>query len=105
MFVELSMAAQTAYAEVFDQNSILEIDSLSSLPGAFYTRVIKGKEYVYFGYRDANSENRMIYVGPNDSRVKLLVEKFNLAKSYKNISKLVRSAQVLGCQSMLQKHF
>lgn len=105
MFVELSLTAQTMYAEILDQTRSLEIDSLSSLPGAFYTRVIKKKEYVYFGYRDVNGASRMIYVGPNDERVKSLVEKFNTAKSYRKMSDLVRSAQVLGCQGMLQKHF
>lgn len=105
MFIELSLSAQTTYAEIFDQTRSLEIDSLSSLPGAFYTRVIKNREYVYFGYRDANSASRMIYVGPNDDRVKSLVAKFKIAKSYKKMSDLVRSAQVLGCQGMMPKHF
>lgn len=105
MFVELSMSAQTAYAELFDQAKGLEIDSLSTLPGAFYTRVIKNREYVYFGYRDVNSASRMIYVGPNDERVKFLINKFKIAKSYKKLSDLVRSARVLGCQGMMQKHY
>lgn len=105
MFTELSLSAQTAYAEILDQTRSKGIDSLSSLPGAFHTRTIKGRSYVYFGYRDVDGAGKMIYIGPDDDRVKSLIEKFNIEKTYKKISLLVKSAEVLGCQGMMPKHF
>ncbi|ADL55197.1 hypothetical protein Galf_1169 [Gallionella capsiferriformans ES-2] len=38
----------------------LEINFLSTLPGAFYTRVIKNAEYVYFGCWDVNVRREAI---------------------------------------------
>lgn len=99
------MSAQAAYAETLDQIRSIGMDSLASLPGAFHSRVIKNKSYVYFGYRDSDGLGRMVYVGPDDDRVRALVEKFNEEKNYKNMSALVQSAQILGCQGMDAKHF
>ena len=52
LYRDLSLAAQTAYAELLDQARLLELDALSSLSGSFHLRTIKGCDYVYFGYRD-----------------------------------------------------
>jgi hypothetical protein len=52
LYTDLSLAAQTAYAEVLDQARTLELDALAGLTGSFHKRTIKGSEYVYFGYRD-----------------------------------------------------
>lgn len=52
LFRELSLSAQTAYAELLEQARAQDLQSLSGLVGAFHRRTIKGHEYVYFGYRD-----------------------------------------------------
>jgi hypothetical protein len=105
MFKELSLSAQTAYSEIFDQSRANAIDSLAALSGSFHTRVIKNKRYVYFAYRDFNGAGKMIYVGPEDARVMELIDKFRLEKSHQTLSVLVQSAQVLGCQGMMSKPF
>ena len=105
MFKDLSMAAQSSYAEIFDQTSGCSIDSLSALPGTFQSRMIKKKSYIYFGYRDSEGVGRMIYVGPDSERVKLLIERFKIEKERKSIAPIIKAAQVLGCSSMHEKHF
>lgn len=52
LYTDLSLAAQTAYAEVLDQARTLGLDALAGLTGSFQQRTIKGSHYVYFGYRD-----------------------------------------------------
>lgn len=105
MFQELSLSAQAAYAEILDQSRSATINSLAALFGAFHVRTIKNKPYVYYGYRDVDGAGRMIYIGPHDERVKVLIEKHREEKSHQSMADLVKAAQVLGCQGMLPKHF
>lgn len=105
MFKELSLSAQTSYGELLDQVRARDIDSLSSLTGSFHARMIRGKSYVYFGYRDAEGLGRMVYIGPNDERVCALIKKFKAQKNVRQIEPMVKSSLALGCQSMMQKHF
>ena len=70
-YTELSLGAQTAYAELFDQTMSLEMQHhLAGLPGSFHQKIIKGNPYYYFAYRGMDGKMRHVYVGPgNDERV------------------------------------
>ena len=106
LYQELSLAAQTAYAEVLDQARLLELDALSRLTGAFHRRTIKGHDYVYFGYRDPiGGRQRRVYVGPADERVTALVERFNDTKAPKKLAPNAQAALALGCAGTLPKHY
>ncbi len=49
-YSELSLSAQTAYAELFSQTQAFELDNaLAGLTGAFHKRTLKGSDYWYFG--------------------------------------------------------
>lgn len=103
---ELSLGAQTAYAELFDQVHGLEIQqSLAGLSGAFHKRNLKGRDYWYFGYRDLDGKGRMVYVGPDSERVQHLVQRFNELKGGKLLAPQANAALALGCQGVLAKHF
>jgi hypothetical protein len=105
-FEDLSLNAQTAYAELADQVQALEIQaSLSGLPGAFHRRALKGKDYWYFGYRDIDGVGRMVYVGPDNDRVRRLIERFKTQNDHPLVSPQANAAIALGCQSVLPKHF
>ena len=104
-YQELSLAAQTAYAEVLEQARVLEMQALSGLTGAFHRRTIKGHEYVYFGYRDPiDARQRRVYVGPADARVDALVAHFNEVKAPKKLAPNAQAALALGCAATLPKH-
>jgi hypothetical protein len=105
LYRDLSLAAQTAYAEVLDQARAAELDALAGLTGAFARRVIKGREYIYYGYRDPiGGAQRRIYVGPADERVNALVERFEQVKAPKRLAPNARAAIALGCADTLPKH-
>lgn len=69
-FADLSLSAQTAFAELSEQVHSDELQlALSGFPGSFHKRSIKGCDYWYFGYRDLHGKGRMAYVGPDSTRV------------------------------------
>lgn len=106
LYKELSLAAQTSYAELLDQAQTLELESLSGLTGSFQRRTIKGYTYIYFGYRDPiGGAQRRVYVGPADERVEALVSRFDRTKAPKKLAPNARAALELGCTGILPKHY
>jgi hypothetical protein len=105
MYVPLSLSAQTSYSELLDQSRSLEFSRFAQLRGSFSIRVLRGREYVYFGYRDADGLGRMAYVGPNSARVQKLIAEFMAGKSPGLLQPLVRSATALGVAPVNEKHF
>lgn len=105
-FSELTLSAQTAYAELFEQARTFELtNALAGLTGSFQQLTRKGKSYWYFAYRDLDQKTRMAYVGPNDERVRALVERFEKIRRDKPLSPAARSALALGCGPSAPKHF
>ncbi len=104
----LSLAAQTAYAELHDQLRAAGIQSLRTLPGSFQHQMRRGKPYVYYSFRDLDGTNRLAYVGPDDSRVRELIARHDAAKNAVAPERLraqARAAIALGCAATLPKHY
>lgn len=105
-YKELSLNAQTAYAELADQVQALEMQtSLAGLSGAFHKRALKGRDYWYFGYRDIDGAGRMVYVGPDNDRVRQLIDRFKAQKERKIVAPQAKAAIALGGEGALPKHF
>ncbi len=105
MYATLSLGAQTAYAELFDQTTSLELSGFSKLRGAFHVRKLRGHEYVYFGFRDTDDVGRMAYVGPNNERVQALIVASVAGAKPQQLQPLVRSAAALGVMPAIDKHY
>ena len=104
-FSELSLSAQTAYAELFSQTQAFERDNaLAGLVGAFHKRTIKARDYWYFAYRDIDQKLRMVYVGPDNERVRSLVERFADERQDKPLAPPARMAMAAGCTPVAPKH-
>lgn len=105
-YKELSLNAQTAYAELADQVQALELHtSLAGLVGSFHKRKVKRKDYWYFGYRDIDGSRKMVYVGPDGERVRQLVAKFAAQHDRRVVVPQASAAIALGCEPALPKHF
>lgn len=105
LFTELSLTAQTAYAQVLDTAITSEVEhAVASLSGSFAAKTVKGKRYWYFQYRELNGVVRQIYVGPDAAKVRALVERATAGKSETPVA-LARSAIALGNQGVLATHF
>lgn len=105
LFSELSLTAQTAYAELSEQTRAFEMNRLAGLKGTFYRKPKNGREYVYFSYKDIDGKSRTAYVGPSDERVNRLIEQFDSIKDPKKLAPVSRAAIELGCATVLAKHF
>ncbi len=104
-YAELSLSAQTAYAEVFDQARAAELQrSVSHLNGSFASKSVKGRAYWYFAYRDIDGSVRQLYVGPDDDRVRALIERFR-GQAVRPLAPLARAATTLGCAGTIPKQF
>ena len=104
-FRELSLSAQTAYAQLFDATLASELSrSVGSVRGSFAKKTVKGREYWYFQFTDLGGTLRQFYVGPDSEPVRALVAESKQSRD-EPLVPLVRSAMALGCAPLLPRHF
>lgn len=104
-FTELSLSAQTAYAQLFDATLASELSrSVGSLRGSFAKKTVKGREYWYFQFTDLGGTLRQVYVGPDSEPVRALVAEARKPRD-EPLVPLVRSAIALGCAALLPRHY
>jgi len=104
-YKELSLSAQTAYAEVLESAQALNLSrNVGHLHGSFAKKTVKGSVYWYFQFREVDGNVKQIYIGPDSERVAKLIEASKVAPST-NPDVLAKSAIVLGCAQILPKHF
>ncbi len=104
-FTELSMAAQTAYAQVFEAALSAEhMRSVADLTGSFAAKTVRGHKYWYFQYTEPSGKLRQIFAGPDDEVVRALVERKKLPSARKALGPLVRAALALGCADVPNRH-
>lgn len=107
LYAELPLSAQTAYAQLADVASSLELNrSIENLHGSFSRKTVRGSAYWYFAFRDLNGQLRQLYVGPDTEAVAAAVERSRnpAVKPDAALAPLARSAVVLGCTPALPKH-
>lgn len=105
-YTELSLSAQTAYAELFEQARAFELShALAGLTGSFQKLARKNREYWYFAYRDLDRRVRMVYVGPDEERVRALVQRFENIRQNRPLAPQSQAALALGCAATAPKHF
>lgn len=104
-FRELSLSAQSAYAELVDSTHAQNLRrSIANLSGSFATKEIKGRRYWYYQYRDIEGRVRQLYVGSDDARVNRLVSAAAGGRPGKLIAPRARAALALGCAGVLRRH-
>src|SRR5258706_15074402 len=104
-FIELSLAAQTAYAELLQNARTQELTrTVATLNGSFSAKSVKGRTYWYFAYRDVDGRVRQLYVGPDDERVRRLMERFR-NEQIRPLAPMAQSAIALGCTPAVPRHF
>jgi hypothetical protein len=107
-YAELSLSAQTAYAELAERTRAVEMSgALAGLSGSFHKKTVrKGADYWYFTYREPGVDQpRLIYVGPDSDEVRNFVTNFKSASGQSPLAPLARAAIALGCTAQAAKHF
>ena len=103
LYAELSLAAQTAFAQLQDVVLAEHVSrSVAQLHGNFAKKTVKGREYWYFVFREG-TQHRQIYVGPDEPRVRALVEKKQASDPGK-VAALARAYAAQGATTLLGKH-
>ena len=103
-FSELSATAQTAYAQLQDAALAGHVSrSVEHLHGNFTTKTVKGQKYWYFAFREG-TRVRQIYVGPDNARVRALVERKRQAADSEKVGTLARAYVAHGATTLLPKH-
>lgn len=103
LYTELPLTAQTAFAQLQDMVLAEHVSrSVAQLHGNFARKSVKGRDYWYFVFREGGS-HRQIYVGPDEPRVRALVETKKEADSGK-VTSLARAYVEQGATTLLAKH-
>jgi len=107
LYSELPLSAQTAYAQLADVATSLELNrSIAHLHGSFSRKTVQASVYWYFSFRDLDGEVRQLYVGPDTDAVRSAVDRArsSAAKPDAALAPLARAAVALGCAPALPKH-
>lgn len=105
-YTELSLTAQTAYAQLLDAAlTANHMRSVADLTGSFSPKTVKGHKYWYFQYTEPSGKLRQIFVGPENDAVRALIERKSSGAATAPLIPLARSAIALGCADVLPRHF
>lgn len=107
-YAELSLSAQTAYAELAERTRATELSgALAGISGSFHKRTQRrGADYWYFTYREPGVERpRLVYVGPDTAEIRSFVESFKSAHGSSPLAPQARAAIAHGCTPLAAKHF
>jgi len=106
LFTELSLSAQTAYAQLLDATLGAEhVRSVADLTGSFNAKTVKGRIYWYFQYTEPSGKLRQVYVGPDSEPVHRLMQRKAEPGASAALQPLARSAIALGCAAILPRHY
>jgi hypothetical protein len=105
LFTELSLTAQTAYAQLLDAAISTEhLRTVADVTGSFAGKTIRGKKYWYFQYTEPTGLLRQVYVGPDNDAVRGLIVQSRQPSQSEQLAPLARSAAALGCAEVLPRH-
>lgn len=98
----LPVAAQTAFAQLQDAALALP-RTAATLRGTFAAKTIRSRRYWYFVFREG-AAHRQIYVGPDEPRVRALVETKRAAVDADAIAAQVRATAAQGATTLVPAH-
>src|SRR5205085_11095692 len=77
------------------------------LPGSFNKKTVKGRDYWYWQVRDLQGSNRQVYLGPDDERLRKLIQlhQDGREKASADLAALVGACVSLGCMTVTPQHF
>ena len=104
-FTELSLTAQTAYAQLLEAALVAEhVRGVADLSGSFASKTVRGARYWYFQYTEPSGKLRQVFVGPDTDPVRALMARKSQPSAALALGPLARSCAVLGCSGVLPRH-
>lgn len=108
LFEDLSLSAQTNFAELLEQSQARMLDrSISDLPGSLNKKEVKGVSYWYWQFRDLEGKVRQTYLGPDDERLRGLIRQREEGRrdAHDGVARLASACTALGCMNVTLQHF
>jgi hypothetical protein len=106
LYSDLSLTAQTAYAQLLDAALSAEhFRSVADLSGSFASKTVKGHRYWYYQFTEPSGRLKQLFVGPDTEVVRSLVERSKQPAAGEPLVPLARAAIALGCAAVLPRHF
>lgn len=103
-YSELPSAAQTAFAQLQDAAVAESVSRTAAhLHGSFSRKTVRGRGYWYFSFRDGE-QVRQIYVGPDEPRVRALVEAKKAVRDDNVIESQAQVCVTLGATTLIPRH-
>ena len=110
MFVDLTLPAQTAYAQLVE--SLLSASltrCVANVPGSFATKTVKKTKYWYYQFRLLDGSLKQVYLGPHTEQLARLIAERELkstvvANTEQQTTALARHCLALGCDGFLPLH-
>jgi hypothetical protein len=104
-FTELSLTAQTAYAQLLESTLAAEhLRSVADLSGSFASKTVRGAKYWYFQYTEPSGKLRQAFVGADTDPVHALMARKAQPSTVAALGPLARSCAALGCSEILPRH-
>jgi hypothetical protein len=107
LYRELPVAAQTAYAELFEMTQAAEaVRSPAALSGKIAWKTIKGRRYAYWAFKEIDGRKREYYLGPDGPAIAAIESaRTRGAPSLDAVARQAAVALAQGCAATPPKHF
>lgn len=107
LYRELPAAAQSAYAELYEQAQVAETSrSAASLTGKIAWKTIKGRRYAYWAFKEVDGRKREYYLGPESPAIDAIqAAREKTAPLQGVIARQAAAALAQGCVATPPKHF
>ncbi len=107
LYRELPVAAQTAYAELFEMTQAAEAArSPAALSGTVAWKTIKGRRYAYWAFREIDGRKREYYLGPDGPAIAVIESaRARGAPARETLARQAAVAIAQGCVATPPKHY
>jgi len=107
LYRELPVAAQSAYAELYEQAQVAETSrSAASLTGKIAWKTIKGRRYAYWAFKEVDGRKREYYLGPEGPAIDAIQAARDKDTPLLDvIARQAAAALAQGCVATPPKHF
>lgn len=107
LYRELPLAAQTAFAELFELVQVAETSrSPASLTGKIAWKTIKGRRYAYWSFKEIDGRKREYYLGPEGPAITAIeAARGRGAPGAESVARQAAVAIAQGCLATPPKHF
>jgi hypothetical protein len=107
LYRELPLAAQTAFAELFELVQVAETSrSPASLTGKIAWKTIKGRRYAYWSFKEIDGQKREYYLGPEGPAIAAIeAARGRGSPGAEAVARQAAVAIAQGCLATPPKHF